>query len=99
KENNLTDVAAIIRLEQIYPLYTEKVSRLAKPFSNAKKIIWCQEEPENMGAWTFILPRLLNLFPGYVHYAGRPASASPAAGTLQAHQAQQAALVKQAFEI
>lgn len=99
KENNLTDAAAIIRLEQLYPLYKEKVSRLAKPFSNAKKVVWCQEEPENMGAWTFILPRLLNLFPGYVHYAGRPASASPAAGTMQAHQAQQAALVKQAFEI
>jgi 2-oxoglutarate dehydrogenase E1 component len=99
KENNLTDAAAIIRIEQLYPLYKEKVARLTKPFINAKKFIWCQEEPENMGAWTFILPQLLNLFPGYIHYAGRPASASPAAGTIQAHQAQQAALVKQAFEV
>ena len=56
KENNLTDAAAIIRIEQLYPLYKEKVARLAKPFVNAKKFIWCQEEPENMGAWTFILP-------------------------------------------
>jgi 2-oxoglutarate dehydrogenase E1 component len=99
KENNLTDAAAIIRIEQLYPLYKEKVARLAKPFLNAKKFIWCQEEPENMGAWTFVLPQLLNLFPGYIHYAGRPASASPATGTIQAHQAQQAALVKQAFEV
>jgi 2-oxoglutarate dehydrogenase E1 component len=99
KENNLTDAAAIIRIEQLYPLYKEKVARLTKPYINAKKTIWCQEEPENMGAWTFILPQLLNLFPGYIHYAGRPASASPAAGTIQAHQAQQAALVKQAFEV
>ncbi|HEY6675849.1 MAG TPA: 2-oxoglutarate dehydrogenase E1 component [Terrimicrobium sp.] len=99
KENNLTDAAAIIRIEQLYPLYKEKVARLAKPFINAKKFIWCQEEPENMGAWTFVLPQLLNLFPGYIHYAGRPASASPATGTIQAHQAQQAALVKQAFEV
>jgi 2-oxoglutarate dehydrogenase E1 component len=98
KENNLVDAAAIFRVEQVYPLYKDKVARLAKAFSNAKKIVWCQEEPANMGAWTFILPQLLNLFPGYVHYAGRPASASPAAGTMQAHQAQQAALVKQAFE-
>ncbi len=98
KENNLVDAAAIFRVEQVYPLYKEKVARLAKAFSNAKKIVWCQEEPANMGAWTFILPQLLNLFPGYIHYAGRPASASPAAGTMQAHQAQQAALVKQAFE-
>jgi 2-oxoglutarate dehydrogenase E1 component len=52
-----------------------------------------------MGAWTFILPRLLNLFPGYIHYAGRKASASTAAGTMQVHQAQQAALVKQAFDV
>ena len=99
KENNLTDAAAIIRIEQLYPLYKEKVARLVKPFINAKKFIWCQEEPENMGAWTFVLPQLLNLFPGYIHYAGRPASASPATGTIQAHQAQQAALVKQAFEV
>jgi 2-oxoglutarate dehydrogenase E1 component len=99
RENNLKDAAAIIRIEQLYPLYKEKVSRLAKPFANAKKFVWCQEEPENMGAWTFILPQLLNLFPSYIHYAGRPASASPAAGTMQAHQAQQAALVKQAFEV
>jgi 2-oxoglutarate dehydrogenase E1 component len=98
KENALTDAAAIIRIEQLYPLHKEKIARLAKPFSNAKKVVWCQEEPENMGAWTFILPRLLNLFPSYIHYAGRPASASPAAGTMQTHQGQQAALVKQAFE-
>ena len=99
QENNLKDIAAIVRVEQIHPLYKDKISRLAKPYVNAKKIVWCQEEPENMGAWTFILPRLLNLFPGYIHYAGRPASASTVAGTIQAHQAQQAALVKQAFEV
>jgi 2-oxoglutarate dehydrogenase E1 component len=99
QENNLKESAAIIRIEQIYPLYEDKISRLVKAYVNAKKFVWCQEEPENMGVWTFILPRLLNLFPGYIYYAGRPASASPAAGTIQAHQAQQAALVKQAFEV
>ncbi len=99
EENKLVDKAAIIRIEQLYPLYEDKIKRLTKPYTNAKKFVWCQEEPENMGAWTFILPRLLNIFPGYVHYAGRPASASPAAGTMQVHQAQQAALVKQAFEV
>ncbi len=98
-ENKLTDQTAIIRIEQLYPLYEEKIKRLTKPYTKAKKFIWCQEEPENMGAWTFILPRLLNLFPGYIHYAGRPASASTAAGTIYVHQAQQAALVKQAFEV
>jgi len=99
EENNLTETAAIIRVEQLYPLHKERVRELAAPFAGAKKIVWCQEEPENMGAWTFILPRLLNLFPGYIHYAGRRSSASTAAGTMQVHQAQQVALVKQAFEI
>jgi 2-oxoglutarate dehydrogenase E1 component len=99
QENKLTDAAAIIRIEQLFPLYKEKVSRLAKPYTNAKKFVWCQEEPQNMGAWGFILPQLLNVFTGYINYAGRPASASPAAGTMQAHQAQQAALIKQAFEV
>jgi len=98
-ENKLTNKAAIIRIEQLYPLYVDKIKRLVAPYKNVKKFVWCQEEPENMGAWTFILPRLLNLFPGYIYYAGRPASASPAAGTMQVHQAQQAALVKQAFEV
>lgn len=95
----LASKAAIIRIEQLYPLYEEKILRTVRKYANVKKYVWCQEEPENMGAWSYILPRLLNLFPGYIHYAGRPASASPAAGTMQVHLAQQAALVKQAFEV
>lgn len=98
-ENALTQDAALIRVEQIYPLNEEKIQRIAKGFPQAKKIVWCQEEPENMGAWTFILPRLLKIFSTSIHYAGRPASASTAAGSMQVHAAQQAALVKQAFEI
>ncbi len=97
-ENKIEDTA-IVRIEQLYPLYEEKLKRTVAPYTNARKFVWCQEEPENMGAWTFILPRLLNLFPGYIYYAGRPASASPAAGTMQMHQREQAALVKQAFEV
>jgi 2-oxoglutarate dehydrogenase E1 component len=99
QENGLTHSAALIRLEQIYPLHTELLRQVTQIYGKNKKIIWCQEEPENMGAWTFILPRLLNLFPGYIHYAGRPASASTAAGSMQVHTAQQTALVKQAFTI
>jgi 2-oxoglutarate dehydrogenase E1 component len=99
QENNLTDKAAIVRIEQIYPLNTEKIKKVTKSYTNAKKIVWCQEEPENMGAWTFLLPRLLGVFPGFIHYAGRPASASTAAGSMQVHNAQQAALLKQAFEL
>ena len=99
QENGLDSKAAIIRIEQLYPLHKEKIQRVCAPYINAKKRVWCQEEPENMGAWTFILPRLLNLFPGYIAYAGRTASASTATGSMQVHLAQQAALVKQAFEV
>ena len=100
QENNLTDAAAIIRIEQLYPLYKEKISRLAKPFSNAKKFVWCQEEPENMGAWAFILAAAAQSVPGLhpLRRAGPPAPV-PRPGTMQAHQAQQAALIKQAFEV
>jgi len=97
EEHQLNTKAAILRVEQLYPLYEEKLKRLAAPFENASKFIWCQEEPQNMGAWTFILPRLLNLFPGFIHYAGRPASASSAPGSMHVHHEQQANLVEQAF--
>jgi 2-oxoglutarate dehydrogenase E1 component len=99
QENGLEPKAAIIRVEQLYPLHDEKIRRVCAPYVNAVKHVWCQEEPQNMGAWTFILPRLLNLFPGYIHYAGRKPSASTAAGSMQVHLAQQAELVKQAFEV
>ncbi len=99
QENGLESKAAIIRVEQLYPLHEEKIRRVCAPYINAKKRVWCQEEPQNMGAWTFILPRLLNLFPGYIEYAGRAPSASTAAGSMQVHLAQQAALVKQAFGV
>ncbi len=99
QENDLAHTAAIIRIEQIYPLNEAKIRMLTKTYTKAKKFVWCQEEPENMGAWTFLLPRLLNIFPGYIHYAGRPASASTAAGSLHVHNAQQTALVKKAFEV
>jgi 2-oxoglutarate dehydrogenase E1 component len=98
-EKEMGDRVAILRIEQLYPLHIEKIRELAAPFTSAKKHIWCQEEPENMGAWTFILPRLLNLFPGYIHYAGRPASASTAAGSMHVHQRQQEELVAEAFAI
>src|SRR5207248_10933412 len=50
--------AAIIRLEQLYPLAEKKLHETLKPFSKNAKLVWCQEEPENMGAWTLIEPLL-----------------------------------------
>ncbi|MFZ4775675.1 MAG: 2-oxoglutarate dehydrogenase E1 component [Terrimicrobiaceae bacterium] len=90
---------AIVRVEQIYPLHREKLARIAKSYPGVKRYAWCQEEPQNMGAWNFIAPRIAGIVGSLIGYAGRPESASTAAGSLGTHKAQQAALVKQAFEV
>jgi 2-oxoglutarate dehydrogenase E1 component len=93
------DDAAIIRVEQIYPLHEKKLKSMVGAFPKASKIVWCQEEPENMGAWTFIEPRLRKLFDREVAYAGRDASASPAVGSLALHKREQACVVRDAFNV
>src|SRR5438309_4057944 len=91
--------AALIRIEQLYPLAEKRLREMLKPFSKSAKLIWCQEEPQNMGAWTFIEPRLRTLFCTEIAYAGREASASPAVGALARHKREQARLVADAFSI
>jgi 2-oxoglutarate dehydrogenase E1 component len=93
------DDAAIIRIEQLYPLAKKKLREMLKPFAKNAKFVWCQEEPENMGAWTFIEPRLRTLFCTEIAYAGREASASPAVGALARHKREQARLVADAFSV
>ncbi len=91
--------AAVIRIEQLYPLAERKLREMLKPFSKDAKLVWCQEEPENMGAWTFIEPRLHTIFCTEIAYAGREASASPAVGALARHKREQARLVADAFSV
>ncbi len=93
------DNAAIIRVEQLYPLAETKLRAMLKPFPKAAKLIWCQEESQNMGAWSFIEPRLRALFKREIAYAGRNASASPAVGALAIHKREQACLVAEALSI
>ncbi len=98
--HGLREKAPIIRVEQLYPLNAVKLVQFTEPCLGKKtKIIWCQEEPQNMGAWTFILPRLQELLGRSITYAGRPPSASPAVGSLKVHNAQQAGLVEAAFTL
>ncbi len=92
------DDVAVVRLEQLYPLHRELLQRTAKPYLGADEIVWLQEEPQNRGAWSFMLPRLLELFPDHrLRYAGRPASASPATGSHRVHEQEQDALVHEAL--
>jgi len=92
---------AIIRLEQLYPLDEKLLLELLGHYAPATKLIWCQEEPQNMGAWTYIymcLDRIL-LHTRQIWYAGRGAGASPAVGSLAAHKREQKALVHDAFTL
>jgi 2-oxoglutarate dehydrogenase E1 component len=93
------DDAVIIRIEQLYPLAETRLREMLKPFPKNVKFVWCQEEPQSMGAWTFIEPRLRTLFCAEIAYAGREASASPAVGALARHKREQARLVADAFSV
>lgn len=81
----------IIRIEQLYPLNIELLKVILAKFPNYKKIIWFQEEPQNMGAWTYIFPYLLEITenPKKIVYIGRPASASTATGSYSLHLSEQ----------
>ena len=101
REKAIGDVA-IMRLEQIYPFPEKTLARELTPYRNAE-LVWCQEEPENMGAWNFVDRRLEKVLPALAMpasvrvYVGRDAAASPATGSARAHAAEQAALVAAAL--
>jgi 2-oxoglutarate dehydrogenase E1 component len=101
REKAIDDVA-IVRLEQIYPFPENTLTRELTPYRNAD-LVWCQEEPENMGAWNFVdrrLEKVLSRTGGKATrpiYVGRDAAASPATGSARKHQAEQAALVSAAL--
>jgi 2-oxoglutarate dehydrogenase E1 component len=87
---------AIIRVEQFYPFPEETLLRTLARFRKAKEWVWAQEESQNMGAWSFMEPRLRAL-DFAVAYVGRDASASPATGSLQVHRREQKELVEAAI--
>jgi 2-oxoglutarate dehydrogenase E1 component len=97
EKNGWSDRSALVRLEQIYPLNEVMLRQITAQYSEAKEIVWCQEEPENMGAWNHLLPRLMKFFGRPISYAGREPGASTAVGTTTAHKLEQAALIEQAF--
>ena len=90
--------AAVVRLEQLYPLHRKRLSEIARKYEGTK-LVWAQEESANMGAWTWIAPQLEELFGRKPLYAGRDASASPAVGSLALHKLELAAFLKEAFTI
>ena len=95
-----TDVA-VVRLEQFYPFPSEKLHEIFASYSNATEIVWTQEEPQNMGGWTFVEPRLRAIAPEKtsLKYVGRTASASPATGSYAIHNLEQANLVNDSLTV
>jgi 2-oxoglutarate dehydrogenase E1 component len=104
RDRGLRDVA-ILRLEQLYPFPEKTLAFALKPYARAQCVVWCQEEPENAGAWNFIDRRLERVLGAVKHkckrplYAGRVAAASPATGLAKVHAAEQAALVRDALGV
>jgi 2-oxoglutarate dehydrogenase E1 component len=96
-EDKARATTAIVRIEQLYPLNEKGLKTILKRYPGAKNIVWCQEEPKNNGAWSFIAPRIAEISGVMPAYAGRPESASPAAGSSGKHKEQQASLLNQAF--
>ncbi|MGC4080261.1 MAG: 2-oxoglutarate dehydrogenase E1 component [Rubrivivax sp.] len=98
EEKKAADVA-IIRVEQLYPFPHKAFAAEMKRFPNATEVVWCQDEPQNQGAWFFVQHYVHeNMLDGQkLGYAGRPPSASPAVGYSHLHQEQQKALLEQAY--
>jgi 2-oxoglutarate dehydrogenase E1 component len=100
EQNNIVDTA-IVRLEQYYPFNDQLLRTVLHSYSKAKKIVWVQEEPRNMGAWNFLWHRLNDLLlPGQKLFcSSRPESASPAVGSQKLSNQQQKYLIINAFDI
>ena len=104
RDNRGLDDVYLLRLEQFYPFPALSLVKELERFKDAE-VIWCQEEPKNQGAWTFVEPNIEWVLSriGAAHarprYVGRATSASPATGLASMHKSQQAALVNEALTI
>ncbi|AQZ96124.1 2-oxoglutarate dehydrogenase E1 component [Halopseudomonas phragmitis] len=105
RRNEGQDNIAIIRIEQLYPFPEDDLAEVLAPYKNLKKVVWCQEEPMNQGAWyssqhhmrrVLAQHKVKNL---YLDYAGREASAAPACGYPSMHAEQQEKLLQDAFTV
>ena len=91
---------AVLRVEQLYPWPDEAVAETIRLYDSADRVVWVQEEPQNMGAWSFVRERIEGVLLPFERftYAGRSAAASTATGSMRIHRQQQASLVDKAFE-
>ena len=103
QELGLEDVVALVRLEQLAPFPDRVLAEELARYPREAQVIWCQEEPRNMGAWSFAASRIeavmadVGISQTRPVYAGRPAAASPATGLYRQHVKEQATLVEAAI--
>ncbi|MEO8042222.1 MAG: multifunctional oxoglutarate decarboxylase/oxoglutarate dehydrogenase thiamine pyrophosphate-binding subunit/dihydrolipoyllysine-residue succinyltransferase subunit [Acidobacteriota bacterium] len=99
REDARDDRVALIRLEQFYPFPASRLKKIFASYPNANQVFWTQEEPQNMGGWTFVEPRLREIIPAgsTLRHVGRAASASPATGSYAIHELEQKQIVEQSL--
>jgi 2-oxoglutarate dehydrogenase E1 component len=94
KEKEGSEDVAVVRIEQLYPLPVTQLKAIIEKYKNAKEFLWVQEEPENMGAWSFMM-RMFTL--KSLKFVGRNESATPATGFNKIHEFQQKGIVERVF--
>ncbi|MCC3374588.1 2-oxoglutarate dehydrogenase E1 component [Cohnella sp. REN36] len=90
----------IVRVEQLYPFPANEIAAVIARFPNLKEIVWVQEEPRNMGSWSYMEPRIRDIAPESValRYIGRPERSSPASGFQQVHALEQQYIISQSLK-
>jgi len=100
RDEEITNTA-IVRIEQLYPMNITKLESIVNKYSNAEKIVWTQEEPQNQGAWSYMLTELLQVVDDHkkIEYAGRHSAASTSTGSSKVHNHEQAYVVNKSLGI
>jgi 2-oxoglutarate dehydrogenase E1 component len=99
RREQMRDTVALVRVEQLYPFPHAEIASVLARYPNATQVWWVQEEPQNMGAWSFVQHRLRRLLPSGTEprYLGRDEAASPASGSFKLHQAEEMEFVNAAL--
>jgi 2-oxoglutarate dehydrogenase E1 component len=100
REERGADDIALVRIEQLYPFPADELQAVIARYRRAQEVYWVQEEPRNMGAWSFLEPRLRASLPDtcVLSYQGRDEAASPATGSFWAHEMEEKLLIERVFE-
>ena len=90
---------ALVRIEELYPWPADEIEALLSRYDSIEDLVWCQEEPQNMGPWSFTWHRIQHMLgtKRTLRYAGRPAAASPATGSPRIHKAELSAFLEEAL--